>query len=83
MVFDNHVKTTPWSHIVVRNDKLENASDTLRKEKKVLLTSARKKLGQNSTHSSAGTGTPLLLVIPKIRGACPLCAIAKSILELA
>ena len=78
MLLISHVKTTPWLHIVVKKVKQENASDTLRK----LLYYCQKNTDIEFTHRSAGTGTPLWTVL-KIRGACPLLAIAKSILELA
>ena len=78
MLLISHVKTTPWLHIVVKKVKQENASDTLQK----MFNQCQKNTDIKFTHKSAGTGTPLW-TLPKIRGACPLLAIAKSILELA
>ena len=86
MVQTNILKTTLWPHMVVKNIMQETASDALGKERKCSskLTNAKKTAANSeSTHISAGTGTPLLLTTAKIRGACPLLAIAKSILELA
>ena len=42
ITLSSHTKTTPWPHMVVKNDKQENARDTLINVIKTCLTSAKK-----------------------------------------